>query len=352
MKFWTMIANSPTRAASGARRAEDAGWDGVLVVDSQNLAGDSYVALTAMALATEHIGLGTGVTNPVTRHPAVTASAIASIQRISAGRAVLGIGRGDSALAHLGKAPATVRSLERYLFVLQRYLHGDTVAFEDLGFHEQVAPDVATLGLADTPEASELRWLNERDIKVPVEVASTGPRVINAAARYADRVMLALGADVDRLGWGVKTAIAAASAAGREVALGAYVNMVCHPDIDAGRLLVQGGLSTFARFSVMHGTVRGTISASQEKVLNELHAKYDMKQHTRTDSDQANVLTPEFIDQYAIIGPPALCVERLRRIQDLGIDKIAVIGGAADANPDAAREAEHLLTTEVLPVFA
>ena len=74
MQFWKLIASAPTKVASAAQRAEEAGWDGVLVVDSQNLAADSYVCLTAMALATKTIGIGTGVTNPVTRHPAVTAS--------------------------------------------------------------------------------------------------------------------------------------------------------------------------------------------------------------------------------------------------------------------------------------
>lgn len=351
MQFWTLTTSSPTRAAAASQRAEAAGWDGVLVVDSQNLSGDSYVALTAMALATEKVGLGTGVTNPVTRHPAVTASAIAGVQRLSGGRAVLGIGRGDSALAHLGKAPAKVRSLEQYLKVLQAYLSGGEVDFDLLDFHEQMAPDVETLGLADTPEASALRWLNDRDIKVPVEVASTGPRVIRTAARLADRVMLALGADPERLKWGIDTAREAAREAGREIQLGAYVNIVCHPDKDTARALVQGGLSTFARFSVMHGNVKGTISSEQKSVLDKLHEAYDMKEHTRADSTQANVLTPDFIDQYAIVGDAAHCIERIREIESMGVDKIVVIGPTAGVDRQPARDAELLMANEVLAEF-
>ena len=189
MKFWTLTNSSPTRAVNYAQKAEQAGWDGIMVVDPQNFSGDSYVALTAMALNTETIMMGTGVTNPITRHPAVTASAITAIQRLSGGRACLGIGRGDSALAHLGKAPAKVKTLESYLLALQTYLSGEEVSFEDLNFSESVAPDVKTLGLADTPDVSQLKWLSDRDVKVDVEVASTGPRVIDAAARIADRVM-------------------------------------------------------------------------------------------------------------------------------------------------------------------
>ncbi len=349
MEFWKIITSSPTRGAAAARRAEEAGWSGVLVVDSQNLAGDSYVSLTSMALATGTIGIGTGVTNPVTRHPAVTASAMASIQRLSGGRAVLGIGRGDSALAHLGKAPAGVALFSKYLSVLQTYLSGGKVSFEELGFSEQVAPDVATLGLADTPAESELKWLNDGDIKVPVEVASTGPRVIEAAARHADRVMLALGADPERLDWGIETARRAAASAGRSVELGAYINVVCHPDVAVARRLVQGGLSSFARFSVMHGEVRGSISESQRSVLNQLHDAYDMNEHTRSDSKQANLLPDEFIDQYAIVGPAEHCVARLQEIESMGIKKVTVIGASAGADREASRIAEELFALEVLP---
>src|ERR1044071_915848 len=114
VEVWTMGIGLPGMAARQGERAEAAGFDGIAMVDSQNLAGDPYVALLAAARATSTLRLATGVTNPVTRHPAVTAAAIATVQGESGGRAVLGIGRGDSALAHLGHAPAPVPVFERY----------------------------------------------------------------------------------------------------------------------------------------------------------------------------------------------------------------------------------------------
>src|ERR1043166_6458601 len=128
-ELWTMGLSLPTHAARMARSAEEAGWDGMLVVDSQNLAGDAYVGLTLAAQATTRLRLGTGVTNPFTRPPAVTASAIASVQVASNGRAVLGIGRGDSSLAYLGLAPAPVAVFGAYLERVQRYLRGEAVEF-------------------------------------------------------------------------------------------------------------------------------------------------------------------------------------------------------------------------------
>ncbi|MEI7874695.1 MAG: LLM class flavin-dependent oxidoreductase [Alphaproteobacteria bacterium] len=119
MQLWTTGVASARGAARTAQEIEAAGWDGMLVVDSQNLSGDPYVSLALAATVTTRIGLGTGVTNSVTRHAAATATAIASVNRISNGRAVLGIGRGDSALAHLGRAPARLAQFERYLRHLQ-----------------------------------------------------------------------------------------------------------------------------------------------------------------------------------------------------------------------------------------
>ena len=111
MQLWMTTVAAARGAARTAQEIEAAGWDGMLVVDSQNLSGDPYVALAMAATGTTRLGLGTGVTNSVTRHAAATATAITSVNRVSNGRAVLGIGRGDSALAHLGRAPARLAAV-------------------------------------------------------------------------------------------------------------------------------------------------------------------------------------------------------------------------------------------------
>lgn len=351
MELWTLSTSASRRASSAAAAAEAAGWDGWAVVDSQNLSGDSYVALALAASATDRLKVATGVTNPVTRHPAVTASAIASVQALSEGRAVLGIGRGDSALAHLGRAPASVRALERYVVAVQRYLRDEPVPFDELDFHERLAPPVDQLGLADHPDDSRLVWLSDRWPKVPVEVAATGPKVISMAAVAADRVLFALGADVDRLAWGMDVARSARRDAGLDpdaVRFGAYVNMACHNDIAVARDLVRGGLSTFARFSVMHGEVVGPATDEQREVLQRLHDRYDMRSHTRTDSSQAAVLSDGFVDRYAVTGPPERCVERLEELARLGLDKVVVIGPTAGADRHAAAESAALLQDAVL----
>ena len=69
--------------------------------------------------------------------------------------------------------------------------------------------------------------------------------------------------------------------------LGAFVNIACHPDLATARSMVRGGLTTFARFSVMHGATAGPLDESQRSVLGALHDRYDMNKHTRGDSQQA-----------------------------------------------------------------
>jgi 5,10-methylenetetrahydromethanopterin reductase len=352
MQIWTTTVASPRSTARVAREAEAAGWDGLLVVDSQNLSGDPYVALAMAATVTSRIGLGTGVTNTVTRHAAVTACSIASVDRIAGGRAVLGIGRGDSALAHLGRAPARLGSFERYLRQLQTYLRGGSVPFEEIDLPGSVAPPMSELELADAPPASRIDWIAQGSFKVPVEVAASGPRVIAIAARHADRVMFALGADEERIAWGIATAREARRQAGLDpdaLSFGAYVNCACHTDVDAARNLVRGGLTTFARFSVMHGTASGPVSDADRAVLHELRSAYDMKAHTRGDSRQAETLTPAFIDRFAIAGTPEHCIARLRGLAALGLDRVALSGGMRGASADDVAVSKQLLETEVLP---
>ena len=355
VQLWTTGVAAARSSARTAQEIEAAGWDGMLVVDSQNLSGDPYVSLALAATSTTRIGLGTGVTNSITRHAAATAAAIVSVDRVSNGRAVLGIGRGDSALAHLGRAPARLAQFERYLRHLQTYLRGEAVSFDEIDIPTESAPPMSALELHDAPPASRIGWIGDglaRGAKVPVEVAASGPRVIALSALHGDRVMFTLGADVERLAWGIELARKTRRDAGLDpdgIAFGAYVNMGCHTDIDAARSLVRGGLTTFARFSVMHGKANGPVSAGDRSVLETLRNNYDMKAHTRGDSRQASTLTDDFIDRFAIVGPPERCIERLRSLAALGLDKVAISGGMRGAPPEHIPLGRELVVKHVLP---
>lgn len=346
-EIWTTGIPDPRSIARHAKAAEDAGWDGFAVVDSQNLTADSWVGLTVAAQATETIGLGTAVTNPVTRLPAVTACAAASVHLVSGGRVTIGIGRGDSALSHLGRAPASVAALDRYLKVLQAYLRREEVDFADLGLGSDVAPDVDALNLKTRAMDSRVHIVPDDLPKVIVEVSSTGPKVIESAARRADRVMLAVGADPARIQWGIDTA----KAVNPNVRIGAFINCVADDDLETACALIRGGMSTFTRFSTMHGTPTGPVDEVERETMAKLIETYDMTMHTRADSRQADVLTPEFIQRFGVVGPPDACADKLNDLIAMGLDKVIIVGPSLGADRDKALAAMARFPQEVLPLL-
>src|ERR1051326_6361047 len=127
MDLGVLLVPEPRRSADTARTAEELGFDAVLFPDSQNLAPEVWGQLMLAARTTTRIRLGPGVTNSVTRDAAVTASAALALQVESDGRAILGIGRGDSAVQRIGRREDPVASLEGYLSRLQAYLRGEPV---------------------------------------------------------------------------------------------------------------------------------------------------------------------------------------------------------------------------------
>ena len=147
IEFWRAGGGESTATLEQARRVEAQGWDGQMFMDSQSLTGDPYVRMGVWAVGTERLKLSTGVTNPLTRHPAVTAASALTVHTVSGGRAVLGIGRGDSALAYLGYAPVKLAWFEKALVTLQALLSGEEVPFADSGSTAGAAPSHEGLSL-------------------------------------------------------------------------------------------------------------------------------------------------------------------------------------------------------------
>ena len=92
-----LIPEAPVaRMVELGRFAEELGYGRCWIYDEGLATRDVYVTLTAIAQATSTIALGTGITNPYTRHPATTAATVATLDELSGGRAFLGIGAGGS----------------------------------------------------------------------------------------------------------------------------------------------------------------------------------------------------------------------------------------------------------------
>lgn len=335
MELWTSRIAAAVGFDDTARRAEDAGWHGIAVTDSQNLAPDPFVAIALGARVTERLQFATGVTNAHTRHPAALATAAATVQESSGGRMVLGIGRGDTALFHLGLPPMPVAEFFSRVAEVQAYLGGDAVDCD--GFE------------------SRIRWLNAAEQpKVPLDVAASGPKMIGFAARTAERLTFAVGADPDRVAWGIELARKEAAVGGRDpdtLSLGLFLNVGCHPDPVTGAELIRGAVAAFAHFSAMPGS-RGDGSRAEDRpVVAEVGRLYDSRRHLRNDASHTAPLDLGFVDRFAVVGPPERCAERIRELAELGIDRVVLIGPSLGANPDDARLSSRLLTRELLPAL-
>jgi 5,10-methylenetetrahydromethanopterin reductase len=360
VELWTTIAPAqdfdPLATAEAAVRLEAEGWDGGTVADTQCINVDPYVTLGYVAAMTSRLLLQTGVTNTLTRHPAVTASAFATLQVASRGRAVLGISRGDSALAYLGGSPQPIARFEPTLQMIQTYLRGDgvpvTEAAEALIGTRKGYDDIA-LGAA--PPQSWLKWLanNPSYTKVPMEVFATGPKAIAIGARVAEQLTFVMGAEVSRLRWAVQTAREAAEQAGRDPAtlkLGAWVLLHPHDDPAVGRALAAPGAATTARFLTINRTIKAPVSEAERATLKRVGETYDM-QHHATGGPQAATLDPEFLDAFTIVGPAQRCLERVEAILELGFDKLILSVGSVMSTAPAMMECRNLAMQEVIPAI-
>ncbi len=336
MDVGAILAPPPRRSAELAGMAEHLGFATLLYPDSQNLAPDVWQQLALAANATTRIRLGPGVTNPVTRDAAVTACAALSLQVESGGRAICGLGRGDSSVQRIGKRTVTLAELERHLVMLRAYLHGETIDRD--GF------------------PSRLEWHGAAGVPpVPIEVAATGPRVIAVAARHADRVAFGVGADPERIAWALETARAAARAAGRDprsLRYGAFVNCAIDADVAVARDAVRGTVATFARFASLAGAPTAGLPAPLRDVAVRLREGYDMRHHTRAGAEHARALEDAFVDWFAIAGPVETVLARLRRLAALGLDFCHVVPASTGARREIAATTLRLVATEVIPTLA
>jgi 5,10-methylenetetrahydromethanopterin reductase len=266
----------------------------------------------------------------------------------------LGIGRGDSALAYIGLAPAPPAQFERYLTRLQGYLRAEEVSFDLETDAANGLKAVGTLHMDSAPTTSRLRWLRGQAPKVPVDVAASGPRVIDIAARLADAITFAVGVHPDRVGWAIGRARAARVAAGLDpdsLQLGSYVPLAVDDDRARARELLRGSVGSYARFSVMHGTVAGPVTETQRHTLTAVHQAYDMHAHFKQGSRQSQQLDEEALDAFAIAGPASYCVERVSELYDMGLRRFYLTGPGRGADMEAARTSHQRIVDQVLPAL-
>jgi 5,10-methylenetetrahydromethanopterin reductase len=287
--------------------AEESGYDRAWVVDSQMLWEDVWVYMTHALAATERIQVGVAVSNPLTRHYTVTASAAATLAQLHPGRVVLGLGRGDSAVRTLGlKQVATKR-------------FGEIVArVRELMAGHEVATDDATI---------RIRWASGE--RVPIAVAATGPRNLRLAGALADVAMPQIGANPIAVKWAIEQIRAGAEEAGRdpdEVEIAIFCGMWVSDDLTEARAESRWAAACAANHleDVMKRVPDHGMPEELTRLVLARTQHYDYYSgHLDSSAEHTAWLTDELIDDYAITGSAERCLERIGELAALGVTEIS-----------------------------
>jgi alkanesulfonate monooxygenase SsuD/methylene tetrahydromethanopterin reductase-like flavin-dependent oxidoreductase (luciferase family) len=288
------------------QRLERAGYARAWLVDSQMLWEDGYVYFTRGLDATDRIQFGTAVSNPVTRHYTVSASAAATLARLHPGRVILGLGRGDSAVRTLGFKPMATRRMQDVLTKTKALMSGAPV--------DESGTEI------------RIRWADQ---SVPLMYAATGPKNLRLGGALADIVMLQVGTQPAAVLWAVAQVRAGAEQAGRnpaevEIALlcGMWVSDDKREALDACRwsaACAANHLEDVVRYTPDHG-----MPEELQRVVEVRRDHYDYYAgHLESSAEHTQYLSDELIDDFAIAGPAEHCVARIRELASLGVGEIS-----------------------------
>lgn len=280
---------------------ERRGVEELWLIDSQLAMKDVYVGLALAAGRTERMRLGTGVTNLVTRHPTVTANAIAAIAELSNGRALLGLGAGDSSVYGLGARPSRVAEVEEGLRFFGSVLRGEDGSWQG-----------RTYKLAQPLPPT------------PVYLAVSQPRMCRLAGRYADGAIVMGPAQPDvlarQLAW-IEEGVAAAGRDRSDVRVCFVTPLSAHDDRGAALADVRSWASAQARLQADAPELPASLVPFSEEIARA-KADYDYAEHLSTRAHHRATVSDELVYTLAVAGTPEECVERVRALADTGVDDL------------------------------
>ncbi|MEU9285730.1 LLM class flavin-dependent oxidoreductase [Streptomyces sp. NPDC048275] len=300
------------RVVETVRRAEELGFDDVWFPDSQLLWRDVFTTLTAAALGTERIGLGTAVTNLATRHPAVVASAARSVAELAPGRFTLGLGVGNSSVGPIGLRQTTSAAMREGLAMLRALLDGRAWDFE---------------GCSEGSEGKVRSRLRDPQPQVPLHLAASGPKNLRLAGEVADGVILLSGVSPRTLEGATARVREGAEAAGRqagEIPLTVSAFCAVTDDLEAEARLIKPICASIAQnggapFLALAG-IEAAVPAKVEGVYPDLvHAEdWDAAVEICSEwiSDEAAL---RFAQEFCLFGTADQITERLRALRATGV---------------------------------
>lgn len=313
--FW--LDRDPRQAARFARAAEDAGFQDVWFPDHYFIR-EVYAALALAAAATTRVGLGTAVTSPYLRHPVLLASAVATIDEISEGRALLGLGVGGHEFpsqlnVSLARPLAVCREAAD---VIRRLLAGEAVTAHGKIFSVQGA---------------RLHFTPSR--RIPVYLAARGPQMLALAGEIADGVITHgthgsyLTLARDRIAGGLTKAGRPAGAV--DLTLMGEVAVTEDLARERDRLRARCILMAGGEYAPELVERYGLTAADVEPVRRAVKAG-DLAAAARAVNDRV-------VDAFCVVGSAERCRETLRGMARAGVSHVICSFGAGGSEAESTR---------------
>jgi len=306
----TVLPDPPyQRLIELTKMAEDQGFEYGWTYDSHVLWQESMPVMALLADQTSTIKLGHMVTNPATRDPTVLASAYATLQDISNGRMIMGIGRGDSAVRTVGRQPMKVADFEEALKMIKPFMNGKEVSWND--------------------KQLQLKWVRPEQPEIEMHVAGYGPKALAVAGRQGDGVIIQL-ADPDIIQWIMATARKAAEEAGRDpAALKCIVSAPSHisDDLADAREQVRWFPAMVSNHVQDLIDRYGTDGSVVPKVLTdyvEARKFYDYSEHSRVGAKHGAFVTDEICDRFCVLGTSEQANAKLSELESIGVDQFNI----------------------------
>jgi 5,10-methylenetetrahydromethanopterin reductase len=283
---------------------EGLGYDYLWLTDSSLHTRNCWSYLTLAAMRTARLTLGTAVTNPVTRHPGITAAAAATLDEVSEGRFVLGVGAGDRPLQALDIEPARLGTLRRSVEAFRRLFAGETIDLQDsrFAFHH-----------------AHMRFPARADI--PVWISASGEQTLRYAGGHADGVVLLCGLFHEGVAWAIERIDEGANAAGRPrphigvFAYGAIDDEDPERALDAAR--------SIAAWFPMTAPVYCDLAGLDPAIANAVRERYTGGEFQEAAA-AARLLPDDFVRGMALAGGSDEAVRHLKTLAELGVDSVNV----------------------------
>jgi 5,10-methylenetetrahydromethanopterin reductase len=246
------------------------------------------------------VKLGTGVTNPVTRHPSVVGSAYATLEEYAPGRMIVGIGLGDSSVETMGMKPAKLTYFEKTMQQMRDLLDGKEVQLE----------------------TGKIHLLQPCKNRVPIYMAASGPKMLELCGRIADGIIILVGIADEYIAHAKERITAGAKAAGRKPE---DINLVLWvPCAISDTAPAKDAVKAHVARVVAH-PLPYVLDPNEQKVLAEIRKTYDYYHHMDQQANHAEVIPDWLVDKFAIAGTVAECCTQIERIKKTGIQQIAII---------------------------